>query len=966
MALQHPATEAQTPAALPAPVAAAEQDVMHSSPNRHRYSAILKAIDDRNLPHLSISPNGRDAVKATRELLSLLSSTPADEHDKLLQTLQSFENEIPVMVLAAQEFTQEFAFSEEDVSSLADAAAVLCKAVPNFREEICSEFQSASFYVSWPDEGEKESTEASFSQLALFIGALATRMADACLLTRVLKTLLSSGSAILHIAACRILLGAEAQGMLHHNEHGFLRSSLVNLRSVALKQHEELQKQGAAYVAEAHPTQAPPLLHCGSPPSPGTDATAASASPKSSPSAAASRPSPLPFYERGARNMFNVFDKAQLDSHLFARGQVQDPQPGQLPCKWWDDAMRHNQVGAIGYAFKDGDDEKLRSTFLAAYLSAARWAPSYPSSRESKAKAGSSEAARAMEVARVRTALLALVCSFAHPDAVGEKPLTLDALRRILVSVAVPPYFQPPSTQTIGHYCTGLLKSALPLPETFLKCLTSDDLVTSEDLVASLREMMKDPVKRMWSFGDAPGMPLAVFTRNHLSETNRSRVELAITADGYGRAVKTVLLHEAALREAEMLSQQRGDRICKCYGNWKESGQHKLVLELLDCTLEQKITQMKCDGKEFSPLELQQLARDLVRAVKQLHDSSQGRPVLHRDIKPRNVMLELRGDGVLHLKLIDLDLSRSADSTGGGLHAPTLGAGTKGWMAPELRVARERTHGIAADMFSVGLVLFYMRTNGCHAFQRKLDEPLSDGKLQSNIDAAMESDDDSDDDDSDDDCVRPKNLLKEMCLGERPMRRELLSGLDKIIVNLLRVNPAERCVAVNNSWLWPASVWNEVATHLYSACKACNNHDKFHPCDFQSLLDKLLLKCTNFAKSWADCKLDLCSPFSALCGSGKPYPKPPDYKNPRGFIFAVRNLFHHWHELDHRLPTGMRKQEHLAMWLEKKFPCVLNALLDFCRKAPKVRETSADWCDKNLAAKLRAMAKQQMVREYLG
>jgi ABC-type branched-subunit amino acid transport system substrate-binding protein len=116
-------------------------------------------------------------------------------------------------------------------------------------------------------------------------------------------------------------------------------------------------------------------------------------------------------------------------------------------------------------------------------------------------------------------------------------------------------------------------------------------------------------------------------------------------------------------------------------------------------------------------------AEAIVAGLAAIHEQG----IAHRDIKPDNVRYERDG----HAKIVDLGIALTTTKTGD--RQTVVPPGTAGWMAPERRqgqlldVAEEQK----ADMFSVGLLLAYLRT-GMHPFdydQRTIDNPLEQPNL---------------------------------------------------------------------------------------------------------------------------------------------------------------------------------------------------------------------------------------------
>lgn len=147
-----------------------------------------------------------------------------------------------------------------------------------------------------------------------------------------------------------------------------------------------------------------------------------------------------------------------------------------------------------------------------------------------------------------------------------------------------------------------------------------------------------------------------------------------------------------------------------------------LVYELVDGVNLEDYMQMKWAREKSSKLRLEvalSLGQQMFHALDWLHTS--GSPLVHRDVKPSNLML--CGEDMAHIKLIDFGLAR--DVSGGGwweAAGPVLPAeedaraggdmtgktGTYRYMAPE--VWGGTTYGCKADVYSATMVLHYLVT----------------------------------------------------------------------------------------------------------------------------------------------------------------------------------------------------------------------------------------------------------------
>lgn len=106
--------------------------------------------------------------------------------------------------------------------------------------------------------------------------------------------------------------------------------------------------------------------------------------------------------------------------------------------------------------------------------------------------------------------------------------------------------------------------------------------------------------------------------------------------------------------------------------------------------------------QRFGPLptsSVRALGRMLAAALREVHAAG----IVHRDVKPANVLLAVDGP-----RLIDFGIARSADQT--AITAAGVVAGTPGFLAPEQAEALEDGLGPPCDVFSLGCLLAYAAT----------------------------------------------------------------------------------------------------------------------------------------------------------------------------------------------------------------------------------------------------------------
>lgn len=147
-------------------------------------------------------------------------------------------------------------------------------------------------------------------------------------------------------------------------------------------------------------------------------------------------------------------------------------------------------------------------------------------------------------------------------------------------------------------------------------------------------------------------------------------------------------------QEAKLIARMEHDHILPVYDFGEQDGIAYLALRYLDAgTLKDRIHTGPLSLKATS-LYLSQLASAL--------DYAHARGVVHRDVKPSNVLFDPQDRVLLSDFGISKMISGDADLTGSGL------VGTPSYMAPEVGLGKPADH--LSDQYSLGVVLYEMIT----------------------------------------------------------------------------------------------------------------------------------------------------------------------------------------------------------------------------------------------------------------
>ncbi len=149
---------------------------------------------------------------------------------------------------------------------------------------------------------------------------------------------------------------------------------------------------------------------------------------------------------------------------------------------------------------------------------------------------------------------------------------------------------------------------------------------------------------------------------------------------------------------------------------------HRNVCKIFDLGLVGKMTYLSMeyiDGEDLSDIVKRlgalkpRLGLKICYQICQGLEAAHQERVVHRDLKPQNVMIDVKGT----VKLMDFGVSRAADM--GGLTTTGTLLGTPNFMSPEQCKGEESDH--RSDLYSLGVLMYFLFTD---AYPFKANTPM--------------------------------------------------------------------------------------------------------------------------------------------------------------------------------------------------------------------------------------------------
>jgi formylglycine-generating enzyme required for sulfatase activity len=165
---------------------------------------------------------------------------------------------------------------------------------------------------------------------------------------------------------------------------------------------------------------------------------------------------------------------------------------------------------------------------------------------------------------------------------------------------------------------------------------------------------------------------------------------------------------ERFYREARMAAGVEHPHLCAVYDVGQVDGVHYLTMPFIEG---RPLSQLVDPDKPWPPRDAVALVHKLALATEVMH--RQG--VIHRDLKPGNVLLRPNGEPVL----MDFGLARSFTEQGQRLTSSGTPVGTPAYMSPEQVAGEQSQLGPGTDVYSLGVILYELVT-GAVPFQGPL------------------------------------------------------------------------------------------------------------------------------------------------------------------------------------------------------------------------------------------------------
>ncbi len=149
--------------------------------------------------------------------------------------------------------------------------------------------------------------------------------------------------------------------------------------------------------------------------------------------------------------------------------------------------------------------------------------------------------------------------------------------------------------------------------------------------------------------------------------------------------------------EAKLVARLSHPNIVTIHDASEQKGHLYIVMQLVDGgTLKHRLDQLQEQGKTMDIVEAKRIFTQLASALNYAHEHG----IIHRDIKPVNVLMDRSGRPILS----DFGIAKVLESTKEQLTRPGAGVGTPEYMSPEQ--CQGGPIDARADIYALGVMLF--------------------------------------------------------------------------------------------------------------------------------------------------------------------------------------------------------------------------------------------------------------------
>lgn len=149
------------------------------------------------------------------------------------------------------------------------------------------------------------------------------------------------------------------------------------------------------------------------------------------------------------------------------------------------------------------------------------------------------------------------------------------------------------------------------------------------------------------------------------------------------------------------------------------NGQPYLVIQYVEGSDLSRSLQEASSGMDFA--EAAEIMKQVGRTLTVAHEAA----VIHRDLKPGNIMVRRNKSGDLQVKVIDFGIAKVKDAASKSIPATAFVVGTPHYMSPEQIDGKLVTH--TSDIYALGVIAYEMLT-GRHPFNSENLEHLRELK----------------------------------------------------------------------------------------------------------------------------------------------------------------------------------------------------------------------------------------------